>query len=366
DGTRLRIEVLAEDEDGEAFTVRVTRRELPAGTAPGPTPPEVPRPAPLTRTATPPVTSPTPSAPVTAPPVPPVPPVPPAPPATVAADFCRIDGVNTNLFGVQPTVGFLPPAWAPATAVGTYRVVVLYVDFPNVPAASDIDDVANAGQLLLAEAYLEASSYGALDVVFAERAGWLRAAKNWQSYATDGSVNPSQIVAEAVSQADPDFDFSGGFDAVLVVLPRRFFGGGSSRSTTGTYATADGQGFGRVAVANGIAHGIGYTAAALPSPPWWRAAAHELLHTFGLPDYYPYDESRHARAPAPADPDRWVTIRFGLLGLEGYFRVADEVAAYEWRRENEHGGSSGYGNVSELEPQEMLAWSRWVLGWLDD
>ena len=55
---------------------------------------------------------------------------------------------------------------------------------------------------------------------------------------------------------------------------------------------------------------------------------------------YPYDTSRHELPTG----QQWVPVHFGLMGLEAFYP-----------------GTLRYG----VSHREMLAWSRWQLGWLD-
>ena len=89
------------------------------------------------------------------------------------------------------------------------------------------------------------------------------------------------------------------------------------------------------------------TEAAQGGQQWGDIAAHELLHNLGLADLYAYDVSRH-EAPGDAGNENWVLTVFGPMRLRAY------VAADDWP------GSGGY-----RDALEMLAWSRWQLGWLD-
>ena len=77
--------------------------------------------------------------------------------------------------------------------------------------------------------------------------------------------------------------------------------------------------------------------------PWGRTAAHELAHNLGLVDMYPRDASRH-ELPDPPAGKVWNRVVFGLMHMKAYFPNAF----------HEYGAGP-----------EMLAWSRWQLGWID-
>ena len=64
----------------------------------------------------------------------------------------------------------------------------------------------------------------------------------------------------------------------------------------------------------------------------------------GAGGLYPYDETAHELPDAPRGKS-WVFVEFGLLGLRARFTTSDSL----WF----------------AVPVEMLAWSRWQLGWLD-
>ena len=56
----------------------------------------------------------------------------------------------------------------------------------------------------------------------------------------------------------------------------------------------------------------------------------------------------------------------GLMGLSGYFvaDAQDRRLEHEWRHTNNFTSTAYYDQ--RLEPQEMLAWSRWQLDWLTE
>ena len=250
-----------------------------------------------------------------------------------AAGVCRPPGSRDTT-----TAGFpLPPSALPST--GTLRVAVLFVDFPDAAAPYSTQREAERN-LDFVERFLEDSSYGKLDVQLLLRHGWLRAGNPYLHYTHGGAVGQSlhsRIAAEAAELADVDVDFSG-VDALMVVHPSSHFGGGG----TAHERVPTQEGDVRTLLINtfrveGSADGA----------EWGDVAAHELLHLLGLPDLYPYDASRHG--PSPSDAHlTWILTEFGPMRLRAHVPAAD------WP------GSGGY-----REAIEMLAWSRWQLGWLD-
>ena len=91
--------------------------------------------------------------------------------------------------------------------------------------------------------------------------------------------------------------------------------------------------------------------------------AHELVHNLGLLDLYPYDSSLHQPPKAPSGKI-WIYNKFGLMSMWANFPASehDSRLAHVWRNPDGH-RSTGFTN--SLEASEMLAWSRWQLGWLD-
>ena len=234
------------------------------------------------------------------------------------------------------TAGFpLPRSALPST--GTLRVAVLFVDFPDAAARYSTRHEAELG-LPFIERFLNASSYGRLRVELIPHHGWLRAEHDHVHYLHGSSVQSQAvqlgIAEEAVALADSDFDFAG-VDALMVVHPRSHFAGGSTageriETQEGTVQTLFVNNF-RV---DGTHAG----------QPWGAVGAHELLHLLGLTDLYPYDVTRH-EAPQDAGDETWALTDFGPMGLRAY-------------------GPAGRGGY--FGAREMLAWSRWQLGWLDD
>ena len=124
------------------------------------------------------------------------------------------------------TAGFPLPRDA-APSIGTMRVAVLFMDFPDVRATYTTQDEAALG-LPYAEEYLEAASYGRLDVEFVPRHGWLRAERSFEDYLQQYAIGESRVApsAEAIRLADPSFDFTG-IHAVMTVLPSSRFQAGN-------------------------------------------------------------------------------------------------------------------------------------------
>ena len=262
--------------------------------------------------------------------------------------MCRPQGTT----GV--TVGFPLPHYA-VPAVGTIKVAVLFVDFPDASATHTTQQEAKLG-LPYAEKYLETVSYGQFEPHFVPLHRWLRAENNYAHYLEESVLGlPSLgggVAEEAARLADPEFDFTN-FDAVMVVMPSSHFGDG----TAGGRVTTDEGTIWNTTWVNGYPLNK-------PREPyqWGYVAAHELAHNLGLADLYPYDGNRHKSPYRPAGV--WVETEFGLLGLNAFFhaseddpRLASQILLPNGQR------STGYTPL--LQAVEMLAWSRWQLGWLE-
>lgn len=251
------------------------------------------------------------------------------------------------------TPGFPLPSWA-APSLGTLRVALLFVDFPDASVRYSTEAEA-ASSLRYAEDYVEAMSYGKLDVEFVPHHTWLRAEREHHHYLGDstyGNLLWQPIGEHAVELAEDEFDFSD-IDAVMVVMPSRLFGGGGNE---GGSVTADGNTM-RAMRINHRPEAVGRTdpPVNLDRPsinPWGATAAHELMHSLGLADLrwdhlvgirlWPIE---HPLAPAPLpEGDYWAPINFGTMDLNG--RAQTTGTSLRHRR------------------LEMLSWSRWQLGWL--
>ena len=268
--------------------------------------------------------------------------------ATPDAAACRPRGTSDT------TAGFPLPSWA-APSIGTVRVAVLFVDFPDVGAAYSTEVEAAHG-LPYAEEYLEAASYGRIDVEFVPLHGWLRAERLAHAYLVDTVIGDRRVRlgTEAVRLADPRFDFTG-IDVVMTVLPSAHFNAGDHTNAT---APTDEGVIGSMAQINTAPH---------PDrgepEQWGTTAAHEVAHGLGLTDLYSYG-ARDDRLPeAPADR-RWVRSEFGLMGLRTAFTASptDSRLSFVVRLP---GRTVTVYNYS-LNAHEMLAWSRWQLGWMDE
>lgn len=246
-----------------------------------------------------------------------------------AAQPCRPTG------RAQLDAGFpLPTSAAPSS--GRVKLTVLFMDFPDAQATYTTQQEIDPG-LAYMEHYLEAASYNRLDLDIDVVHRWWRAGNTSGSYIGSSALGHSGLWpkagSESVRLADDSYDFSD-TDIVLTVLPSAHFHQGLAAGG----AEADGR---RLST-----FGINALRGASPQglSNWGLIAAHALAHNFGLPDLYPYDEAPHV-FPAPPPGQSWVFTEFGVLGLRASFPSAEPL----WYATS----------------IEMLAWSRWQLGWLD-
>ena len=247
-------------------------------------------------------------------------------------DDCR----PPSLSDVATTVGFpLPDTVDPSS--GEVKITVLFMDFPDAQAGHTTHAEVETG-LPVMEEYLEAQSYGKLDLDIDVVHRWWRAPHPYGTYLDDDAAGATGLWPsageESVRLADDEYDFSD-TDVVLTVFPSDHFGRGLALGS----AFADGtalSGF-RINTHPGTSDGVPWN--------WGLTAAHELAHNFGLVDLYPYDPSVHA-AGEPPEGTAWVYLEFGLMGLGARYSDVDHSLWF-------------------AAPVEMLAWTRWQLGWLD-
>ena len=204
------------------------------------------------------------------------------------------------------------------------------MDFPDAQAAHSAEEEAALG-LPWAEKYLEAVSYGRLDIEFVPLHRWLRAEQPWAAYVGSTAIEDLDGLTggaseHAVALADDDVDFSE-LHMVMAVFPSSHFRGGNALGDV----TADG-----VTITSTRTNTF---AVDEPGEPldWGSVAAHEIAHNLGLVDMYPYNDEAHALPDLGTGADDvWVTVDMGLMGLKGYFMTDAEDRRLEhvWRHTN--------------------------------
>ena len=239
------------------------------------------------------------------------------------------------------TAGFPRPAWVPS--VGKLRIAVLFVDFPDGVADYSTREEAEHDEytfgrtnLVAIEEYLETASYGNLDVEMVPLHGWLRARHSLTAFFTEAGTVSEDISVEAVELALAEMDFSE-IDVVVTVLPSAYFFGGQF---DGAVQISD-KLIPTVYIGLIPNHVIEDTAG-----PWGFVGAHELAHALGLTDLY---STNWFDTPSPPADMKWVWVEAGLMGLRGVY-LAPRSATRDFDTQT---------------PYEMLAWSKWQLGWLE-
>ena len=280
----------------------------------------------------------------------------PTPPGvTYVADADSADPAECRPFGLPGSSAGFPLPSGVVRSKGTARVAVLFVDFPNAEATYSTHSEAELG-LPYAESYLEASSYGQLNVEFVPLHRWLRAENAYEHYqdleASGGGVSPP-IYALAIRLADPEFDFSN-IDALMVLLPSSYFHGGTA---TGSIRTDEGN------VARRTMINTFLLDERRDPYRWGDVAAHELIHNLGLLDLYATAGVVDGRSDAPIGKT-WITTRFGLMGLGVDFPADPEDPNMQTKWVHPDGVQT-FSLATRLIAEEMLVWSRWQLEWLD-
>ena len=262
---------------------------------------------------------------------------------------CRPHGLSGRV-----TAGFpLPPEALEAN--GRLRLAVLFVDFPDAAADYPVSQEIELG-LPFMEKALESASYRKIDIDFVPLRRWLRAEHGHAHYMDEheGGTRSftGEINAEAVRLADPHFDFDG-IDSVMIVMPSAHFRGGTA--------------LGRVETDEGpVAHTLRLNNFSgdwqSGRYQWGWVATHEFLHRLGLVDMYPYDS---VERPEPTDGQTWIYAAFGYMALSSYYLaplsdLPPSVVVYG------PDGRSVQDPALGSMASEMLAWSRWQLGWLAD
>src|SRR5437879_5143769 len=244
------------------------------------------------------------------------------------------------------------PAPAPAQTTGTVRVLVLLVDFQDVPPAAahtgayfdSFYNDASAGAKSFRAYYTEVS-LGALTVQATVIPTWFHSVHPMSYYGADGSRPPDdangpiyRLVTETVQLADPSVNFAT-FDAngdgvvdhltVIHAGAGQESGGSSDLIWSHRWAVLDADPStpgSQALIADGVQI-YGYTMESEDSP--LGVVAHEFGHDLGLPDLYDTDYSSAGAGvwdimsggswtgvPAgtsPAHFSAWSKIRLGWL-----------------------------------------------------
>ena len=251
-------------------------------------------------------------------------------PAPVPSDVtpCRLKQAEQSFL----SSGF-PISSIRMSSTGSPRVAVLFVDFPNVNAVNSTESVFSE-PIPGAENYLETMSSGKLDLQFEPLHKWLRMSGEHESYDWLLSDDYFRFMQEAVDLADPDFDFSE-IDSVIVIADEKALSfpsivGFSPDAVTviSGLLPVDGN-----VIRNGVLRGADYGDYSA------EAISHEMGHIMGLPDTYEV-----------------VDISTAYHTHVGNFGIMGQIVPMDFDR-----------SLSDrFKGNEMLAWHRWQLGWIED
>lgn len=203
---------------------------------------------------------------------------------------------------------------------GNVTIGVVPIDFPDAPGTYAPLSEAQE-QLDLFSSWIESVSDGRVTVTFRTSNVWSRVTSASTTYGLERSGWGTTLAQEAVTAADPNFDFAG-LSAVFFYLPRTVQGVGESfqqnDGSNGQRLTTDEGDIRFWFGAGRYFYRLGYSV--------FSYLAHEIMHAFGLVDLY-------VRTWTTADPQP----------MSGYDIMANQ----------------DFG-------QELSTWSRFLLGWLDD
>lgn len=276
---------------------------------------------------------------------------------------------------------------------GTFDVLVVFAGFDDAPHDETFLASARQPYLEAVEAYVEAQSFGQLDVVFTEVPGWVTIGERHEDYLTT-SAHPVvgrrhlsgytewRAVVEVAALVDVT---NGGerFDSLLLVTPPSHFHGGLASPTPvptdqrpRRFVPDDGSvtllPAGEPSIRS-AAH-VGTFVRERPTPDAEFPAfitAHELLHNLGLNDLYAYDKTREF-APPPGREADYVKATFGRMGLGVWWPRAPGTPADQPVPDPGYPASGSVPTeATVVEPvhpsaSEKLGWSRWRLGWLEE
>ena len=267
-----------------------------------------------------------------------------------------------------------PASAAPSPALfwrgDTHRTIVIYVDFPDAPAAASalehaskqilINTTPNGYKNNLQHFYRD-MSYGRLQVSvdFAlnpvSRNRWFRMPQQTTAYDKGVTSKSIQLLRDAIAVADREVDYTN-YDSVLVII--------NAEATSIGCGFARGTRFGAMDKSKSRLNAptsekqINRAAEICANDPLW-VVVHEFGHVLGLPDLYSgvtrymggWDiMDGNVRFPAaPADKMR------GIGGWSrralGFIQDADHVAnGHAWLRERGDAASRRQASASDQQP----------------
>lgn len=218
-------------------------------------------------------------------------------------------------------IGGWPRAAERLRATGEVVATVIMVDFPDAPATMSPEDAF--AKVAPSDGIFDEMSYGRLDYRLEPVMTWYRMSQPSTAYAplTSSFDHHRAYIAEAVALADADVDFSS-TESLIVLANPDAEGLGEAGPAFTPISADEGIAVDGTVLMNGAtsAHDLNHWGAI-----WLN---HEVTHTLGLPDLYAFE---------------------GGEGLP-------------------YTGEFGYMGLSSLDSNApgLLAWERWVLGWIDD
>jgi len=234
------------------------------------------------------------------------------PEGLTASTSCQI----SDFAYVGVGVGF-PRSSERLQSTGDVQVAVLFADFPDVTATRTPEEMF--ALIDGTEEFFETVSYGDLRIELIPHFEWLRMSGTASSYsdAIRTYEGHKAWIEEAAVLADPDFDFDGIDEIVVLATPRADVIGYGPTWTGGNFPNGsvvlDGT-----SITNGVTSGVDIL--------YWGFLwlPHEMGHSLSFVDVYDYD---------------------GGPGFSGEFSLMNDIAA---------------------DAPEYFAWERWHAGWLDD
>ena len=213
----------------------------------------------------------------------------------------------------------LPRIAARGKSVGDVRATVIFVDFPDMTTRPTPEAALGLVSPRASEIFKEIS-YGRLNYMIEPNLNWFMMSKPSTAYSYSTFRTHHDFVKEVIALADPTTDFSK-TDSLIVItnpLQRALSFGPAMTFPASEGFIADGK-----LINNGTTSGSDIS--------YWGAAwlNHEIGHSFGLVDLYAY-------GVAPDQTFKF-TGEFSLMGL----------------------------NDERSRAPGLLAWERFVIGWLD-
>lgn len=204
------------------------------------------------------------------------------------------------------------------TADGTFQAVVLYVDFPDVPASGTPDVRATTDGV---RERLSTLTNGKVDLELTPVPTWFRMPQASTAYPVEEQADADAYLADVVAAADAEVDFS-----VYDIVYFQAAPGADALSTSHATNRYEDEAL----VADGVPIRAFVDVGSTVDDPAELYVEHETLHLFGLPDLYSLDDYESGAG----DPDRYVG---------GFDVMALTVRQFE-----------------------LLAWHRWMLGTVAD